>query len=266
MSETGKVVLDWIRSEFIAEQAAGFPRLSRVPDTRVLCFLDHYATLSTAEQESLREVVVSWSANQWLLPPPNPVAAQYAEAMALPHLNRGVRYSGVNLLAGLAKDVGLQGLAGFYAGQGLSGLALTPSPTLLPNLSDLRPLTPAALRRKVDRALGKLFAPQLKDLGSEIWQYDGELSGTRLTIEIRYSGKMLMPQLAYTVRVARDGFTFLSQRRVGFESILGVGMGYWNYLTVENVDRSLDLLGELLVWLAKLPLYDGLLVRRPVAH
>jgi len=167
-------------------------------------------------------------------------------------LVEGVRYTNVNLLAGLAKTPPYGSLEGWLTAQGITGLAAQPSEYLASRLEDLKPIKIPTLRRMVQRAFATRFAARSQDLGGEFWLYQGRLGETALGVEIRYSGRMTRPQLQYSVRVEHP----TAGRRlpgITFEGVLGVGSGWWDYLTVENAERSVALLCDLVEYAARLP-------------
>lgn len=244
---------EWLRAEFEAEQASGFLRLKRVPDTKVIRFLDHFDGLDAAGKSSLVSILVDWSSHQLVgTPPPNPAYEQFSKATSFLGPGGGYRYQNVNLLAGLAQEMEHSELLEFFRKQQVTDLALVPAASLAREHTDLAPVKPAALRRRVNATLEKLFAPQVTDIGSETWRYQGQLEGSDLKLYIRYSGRMGRPQLSYNAEVRGMG-RVIAPPCFCFESVLGVGFGHWDYLTVENVERSLDLLAELNLWLARLP-------------
>jgi hypothetical protein len=122
----------WLRDEFAEEQRAGFARLKRVPDTRVIGFLDDFAVLSPSDQSVLAAMLADWSSYKLSGDPiPPSVAEQFTRATCFRHLAEGLRYTGVNLLAGLAKDERNGGLAGWLQKTGITGLAAQPSENLV---------------------------------------------------------------------------------------------------------------------------------------
>lgn len=246
-------VVHWLNGEFAAEQQAGFPTLRRVPDTQVIRFLDHFESLDQAGQLALKDILIEWSSFAFIdVPPPNPSWKQFSEATVFPDRRGGRRYTGVQLLAALSKDANHQGLDGYFQTMGTKGIALEPSADLVADPADLVPIAIPSLRRKVQAAFSKRFEAKATDLGSEIWSYAGKSEGCQIIVEIRYSGKMSSPQLAYQVQVRGKGRQFVSPN-LCFESILGVGFGRWDYLTKENTDCSLELLCDLVAWVARLP-------------
>jgi hypothetical protein len=227
--------------------------LKRVPDTQVIRFLDHFASLTAAERSELSTVLAEWSSYRLSgTPVPHSTYEQFARATAFPDRSEGLRYTGVNLLAGLEKGAGPGGLAGWFQTRGITGLAMQPPEHLMHDLGDLVPAKIPTLRRLVKTVFAQLFAPTASDVGSETWRYEGMLGQSSLKVLIRYSGRMGRPQLEYQVQVqAKD--RALTAPNLCFESVLGVGFGRWDYLTQDNAEPSVRLLGELVDYLAKLP-------------
>ncbi len=255
MADSRAMIVDWLRNEFAAEQSAGFPRLNRVPDTRVIAFLDHFATLGPAQQWELTTVLAHWSSYHFLeVPIPSETVEQFTRATTFPGRTpgQGLRYTSVNLLAGLTKEAGDAGLDGWFGKRGVTGLALQPPKSLVGDSGTLTPVRIPGLRRLVKTALTRLFAPNVEDIGSETWLYEGMLAGSSLRVLIRYSGRMGRRQLDYQVAV-RSQQRALAAPNLCYESILGVGFGRWDYLTKENADRSVDLLAELVEYVARVP-------------
>ena len=196
MADTRNVLVKWLRTQFVAEQEAGFPLLRRVPDAKVIRFLDHFAEYDRDGQSELIAILVEWSSYILAgIPLPGPTCERFAQATALPGLGTGLRYTGVNLLAGLARDTSHDGLPGFFQKQGITGLALEPPKGLLSDASEVVSVRIPSLRRMVAARFSTLFSPQVTDLGSETWRYEGELDGCQLKIDIQYSGRMGRPQL-----------------------------------------------------------------------
>ncbi|OAI54361.1 hypothetical protein AYO44_03575 [Planctomycetaceae bacterium SCGC AG-212-F19] len=253
MTDPRAVLVGWLRNEFASEQRDGFSRLKRVPETRVIRFLDHFASLSPVEQSELTAVLADWSSYHFSgTPLPASTYQQFARATAFPDRAEGLRYTGVTLLAGLAKGVSHGGLAGWLQMRGITGLALQPPENLLRDIGDLFPVKIPTLRRLVKTAFAKLFAPHEREIGDGNWRYEGMLASSSLQVLIGYSGKMGRPQLKYQIEVRGKG-QVIAAPNVCFESVLGAGFGWWDYLTQENAERSVGLLCELVEYVARLP-------------
>jgi hypothetical protein len=201
----------------------------------------------------LAAVLADWSSYQFLGEPiPLAISEQFSRANGFRHLAEGLRYTGVNLLAGLANDPNHGGLPGWLQQRGITGLAAQAPELLVRDIGELVPVKVPTLRRLVKSAFAQLFAPTARDIGSETWFYEGRLGKSALKVVIRYSGKMGRPQLDYQVQV-RGKERALSAPKLCFESVLGVGFGRWDYLTQENAERSVGLLCELVEYVAGLP-------------
>jgi len=253
MTDSRAMLVNWLRDEFAQEQRTGFARLKRVPDTRVIGFLDDFATLSPTGQSELTALLADWSSYKLVGEPvPPTIIEQFTRATCFRHLAEGLRYTGVTMLAGLAKDPSHAGLAGWLEKTGITGLAAQPPENLVSDIDDLVPVKIPTLRRLVKSAFAELFAPTVRDIGSETWFYEGRLGESSLRVVIRYSAKMGRPQLEYQVQVQCKERA-LTAPNLCFESILGVGFGRWDYLTQNNATRSVELLSELVEYVTKLP-------------
>src|SRR6478672_8909804 len=95
VADRSQGLADWLRNEFAEEQRAGFPRLKRVPDTRVIRFLDHFDTLSHIEQSQLTAVLAEWSSYRLAgTSLPLPIYEQFTRGTAFPGRAEGLRYTG----------------------------------------------------------------------------------------------------------------------------------------------------------------------------
>jgi hypothetical protein len=253
MVDARATLVNWLRAEFVAEQRAGFPRLRRVPDTHVIRFLDHFASLDASKQAELAAILSDWSSYKFVqIPLPTSTYEQFTRATAFPGRTDGLRYTGVTLLAGLAQGASHGGLDGWCEMRRITGLALQPPETLLRDRADLVPVKTPTLRNLVKSAFAKLFAPQAQEIGDGYWRYEGTLAGSSLRVLIRFAGKMGRPQLRYEVE-ARGKGRVIAAPNFCFESVLGAGFGTWDYLTQENAARSVELLCELVEYVARLP-------------
>src|SRR5262245_19393834 len=175
MTDSRAILVGWLRNEFAEEQRAGFERLKRVPDTQVIRFLDHFASLNPAEQSELAAVLAEWSSYRFSESPlPHSTYEQFARATAFPGRSEGLRYTGVNLLAGLDKGASHGGLAGWSQMRGITGLAMQPPEHLLRDVGELVPVQMPTLRRLVKAEFTRLFAATATDIGSESWRYEGK--------------------------------------------------------------------------------------------
>jgi hypothetical protein len=166
--DSRRVLVDWLRAEFAAEQASDFARLKRIPATRIVWFLDTFTRLNPTEQSAVVDTLTEWSSYSFLgqLRPPA-VVERFSRCTTPPALAEGVRCTGVNLLAGLAKTRQYGSLQGWLTAQAITGLAAQPPEHLASCLEELQPIRIPTLRRLVQRAFAARFATVSQDMGSD---------------------------------------------------------------------------------------------------
>jgi hypothetical protein len=233
-------VIALLRTQFGEEAAAGFPRLKRVPQTKVIQFLDYFASISKADQAALLDALAlraetHFFAGRDRVFPSTPAFDRYWQAVtSLGPLFGGYRYTDVKMMSMAAKckeEGGLEGLM-----KNSSGQALQPRPDLLPDLSYLIPAKAPLLRKLLDAALRRNDFVQDKSGRAGQLKYNGP-SGA--TVWPDFGSRM--GQLCYGVSIRGDGFNVV---RLGYELLWGQPGG-WDYLTEENAERSINLLPEL---------------------
>jgi hypothetical protein len=260
MHEPQPALVDFLRTELAEEFNAGFPRLRRVPDTMVFRYLDYFAGLAPADQAELIDGLAHAGARRFF---PGPILIQdpgqygdafrrFADGTAFRGFGGGLRYTPVKLLAGITADAKVGGLAGWCKMMNFAGLCLQPPEHHLSDPAKIVPVKTPALRKLVNAAFAKLFAPQVRDLGDGICWYDGTLAGSSLRVQLQF-GRALEPhQLRYEVMVHSPARS-IRLRMMQFEALLGAGYGMWDYITEEHAGRSVELLCELVEYLARLP-------------
>jgi hypothetical protein len=247
----------FLRDEFAAEKAAGFPRLKRIPETHTFRFLDYHASLTPEEQEKLETALADWNARR-LRPDvsaPDPSSASYQNyerAISFHGFTGGLRYTPVTLLAGIAKENKVGGVGWWLKAMGFSGLALQPPEGINVDIFNLRPVKGRDLRKLVEAALARSFAPQVREIGDGIKRYDARIGASAVSLLVQFGRRVGEPQLRYDVTVHHppSGMAFAN---VKFELLLAAGFGMWNYITEDNAEASAELLAELVAYLAEVP-------------
>ncbi len=115
-----------LRNEFDEEYRGGFARLKRVPDTQVVCFLDHFARFTPSEQSERIAATAERSACRFSGEQMPPSVRSFSETVGKDKPKGGVRYTGVTLLAGLAKSKTVGGLLGWLQSTGSQALPRNP--------------------------------------------------------------------------------------------------------------------------------------------
>lgn len=241
-----------LRADFHAEAEAGFPRLSRVPQTKVIQFLDYFGDLGPTDRTAFLEALARRGS---VLVNPGP-GSRYPPAPAFDHYwktinspgaySGGYRYCDVKFLAAVPKIAEFGSYEGWVENTQrpwVSERALQPREDLLPDMSLLKPVKGATLRRRVKATLEAEGFTVLKARGAELKYVHA--SGSMVRVDFgSYIG-----QLCYTVSAACGANRIVM---VSYEALWSQPGG-WDYLTEENAARSVALLPELVEYLIQLP-------------
>jgi len=245
-----------LRQELAAEAAAGIPRLQHIPCTGVVQVLDYFETLTPSEFEELLDGLAQRGAVFFYPRDGMRILADVQSARAV--LTRfiaallgrdyvgGYRYTDVKMLRMIASDKESGGIQGYLSHASPRALQLRTD--LLPDLSYLVSSKAAATRKLLETALKKLMPYEKKNLGGGSWTYIGVFEGRNLKVWTD-TGSM-GAQLSYSVSVLNPAFV-VPFSGIGYESFWNARPS-WDYLTEENVARSIDLMVDNIVYLARL--------------
>ena len=243
--EVQNAVGEFLTDEFESERRAGFRTVRRIPDTRVFRFLDYFADLAGAEQSELRDALVR---RALLLLQPTGTAQDLSE-------NSVAYRQYVDALRGMNADKyiparRLESLAAyFHAGTYRAAFRGVPAGSLR-YAASLNPTKTVELRRRINAAFAELFAANTDRLGANVWLYRGHLAGSRINVEIDYGGGSDQLRYQATVRSLSHPVVL---KGLNYERVLGIGNGNWDFITEENLERSLSLLCEFVSYVAGLP-------------
>ena len=252
-----------VRAELAREVDGGLPVLSRIPSTGIVKFLDNFATLAPGDRTALLDALARLGALQFF---PAPLIAKAHEQLRTtdPALIRlhdglrsqafayGLRYLDVRMARAAVRDP--ESMA--HMARTRAALDFEPRddlPELLvgsTQLHDIQTIKAPQLRKLLNSMLLKrLGAKPQKRIGGELI-YEGIIGDIALRVSIIFSN--LYAQIHYGVGWSVGERGLLTQRLgFGYESLWGANTG-WDYLTEENAARSIDLLDELLLRLARL--------------
>jgi hypothetical protein len=250
-----------IRAEFAEETDAGFPGLSRIPSTRVTRFLDHFATLAPPDRAALLDALAHIGALHFFPAPliskaheqlrtTDPVLVRFHNAMGARPFSYGLRYVDLRMARAMLRDAESRAMMA----QTRAALDFEPRDDLpkalvgLMPLLDIQTIRAPELRKLLNAMLAKrLGAKPQKRLGGEL-VYEGSIGDIPLRVSIIFSN--LYAQMSHGVGWAVRERGLLVQR-LTYEIFWGAAGG-WDYLTAENAARSIELLGEILLRLARL--------------
>jgi hypothetical protein len=227
-------IVAFFRSEFEAEERAGFPRLSLVPDTYVRRFLRYFRDLPGSDAELLKSAI-SKVASRSFEPAEHPIQLTDAERLSLDQLgNAKVQFAGWQFISLKLLKMGMQ--VPDDVRHWLDGITVCKAPEL---------------RKLVKHAFATRFGFEAKKMGGGYWVYHRPDGICPFEVEIDYGGRWGQ-QLRYAVRFGKP--TRESQpKRLLFEGVLGAGLGWWDFITDSTADRDIALLVDLVEYAANIP-------------
>ncbi|HYM10135.1 MAG TPA: hypothetical protein VEU62_05370 [Bryobacterales bacterium] len=256
LSRTGDLLLAELAGE--AEAGAGFPKVTRIPSSGTIRFLDYFASLPVAERGPLLEATARAGA-MCFFPPPliarayeelrttNPACVQLHAALQSPFYSMGLRYCGLGMAKAMLNDP-----------QSVVQMAKTRAtldfeprddpPKELVHDADLRHVQPAKaplLRKLVNGMMRELLSAKgTKRPGGDM-VYSGAIGTIALTVSFFFTGWSGLRH-GVTAAIPERGIRIFGMTYGTLWSDTG-----WDYLTEENAARSMDLLRENLVFLAQ---------------
>ena len=250
-----------IKAHFQADVQGGFPKLSRIPSSGTIRFLDYFSSLSASNQSALIDSHARLAA-MTLLPAAmtrdamlefintdRPLLAQ-REAMRSPQFSMGLRYEGLRMRKAMLGDaMSMEIMAKTRATPDFIPRDNMP-PVLVPDpdMAHLEPAKAPQMRKLIDAGFKNLFATEKKKLPGGSTGYSGVLHSANLTVWIDYAGMGM--QLLYGVSIP-DGAKRVFVARLAYEDLWGAGRG-WDYVTEENAEAGIGLLCELVAELVLL--------------
>jgi hypothetical protein len=251
--ETGPLAA-FLKGEFESEEKAGFPRLSRVPDTYVRRFLHYYRSLTPTDTEPLKSALAKCACHLFA---PEGCAMRLAEAesLAREQWRHALTWMGGDWQFWSLKD--LKSAAGIIRSPSQHPVmkrqrqGLHMPEDVLAWIDGLTTCKAAELRKLVKQALEARFGFAAEPLGGGNWVYrrPGEESSFEVAIDY---GSRFGAQLRYSV--------YLTKRRPGdfpsqlcFESIMGAGFGDWDFITEATADQDITLLADLVEHVVGIP-------------
>jgi hypothetical protein len=254
-------IAELVRAELAQEVEAGFPVLSRIPSTGIVQFLDNFATLEPADRMSLLDALARIAALNFFPAPliaraheqfrtTDSIIIRFYRGMQSGDFAYGLRYLDVRMARAAVRDpetmahmARTRAALDFQPRDDLPELLVGSTP-----LRDIQTVRAPQLRKLLNPMLLKrLGAKPQKRLGGEL-VYEGMIGDIPLRVSIIFSN--LYAQMHYAVTWSVRERALLAQR-FNYEIMWGSNTG-WDYLTEENAARSIDLLDQLLLRLARL--------------
>ena len=248
----------FLRTELEREAGAGFPRLSRVPDTQVRHYLDYYRSLDGARQAALIDASALWGTNTLSGSTIGGHTFDGIDVQSVMRSNAAWTSWADELASGDSRDphwyTSVPLLRQYRAAATIRRKAGQPPPTDWDRMMDeyassVNGAKAPALRTLVRDLFKRRFDGRAVKDSWGGWMYEGAVGGRRVLMSIDWGGRHA--QLRYGLTLEADEDTLRLSR--GFEGALGAGHGNWDFLTEENAAESIALLGELIEAVARWP-------------
>jgi hypothetical protein len=248
MAEANQSVSDvfsFLKNEFLKEQASGVSLLKKVPDTLIFRFLDYFKSLAASEQKEFGEAIAHRSLQFFF--------SKDEIASSMPQASDDAFKRHFNGLLFLSKFE-------YTDARSLRLLAtVSKSPELWENIpkppeeflryaTSIGPVKAAEIRKQIKRAFVQRFDAQVSNSGGGVWLYKGSFEKSDVEVEINFGGR---DQLRYAVTVHSPARP-IQLKRLRYELLLGAGLGFWDFLTEENLNQSIELLCEFVSYLTNL--------------
>jgi hypothetical protein len=257
VSDALQNIIPRLRVELDAEAASGFARLRRVPQTDIIWFLDYFAGLAVAEQETLLDALAESGAmaftplamlklnERGTVDVPEPLA-RMCEIRSRPGGMGGTRYTDLKMLSA---ETAMQEPGGYHESwrQHLTALHFQPRPDLMPSLDQMKPARAPLLRKLVNTALTKTLGLR-KETKQGVLKYVGRCGEYEVKVWVDFGG--MLSQLGYSASLKSVTGQPLALQ-ISYERFWGTS-GRWDYLTEENATRCIDFFSEQIAYLADL--------------
>lgn len=236
-------LLDFLRQEIDEEERWGFPRLSRVPDSRVQDRLKHYKLLSASEQDAFKDCSthMAYASNAFLVDAPD------IEHTAHPYYRQWTAIKRTLIDDPNFRNVPmLRAVVQQYKIDKYRKVPSVVSEAQFAYACSVRPLKLAERRRRVRTALKAFGLFKIDDLGRWHCAQDGR--GFAANVDFGGSYAQLRFGISFPEYLEKH-----PNHQVNFESAVGFGFGHWNYIVEENADDVFDLFSEVISYSLELP-------------
>lgn len=235
-------LINFFLREIDAEAQAGFPRLSRIPDSHVSAQLGYYRSLGEDDRRAFRDCCAHWASACYGFV----VNAPRIDCTKHPFFDRW-RPAGRGDVYGVRRSVPLlRAVVQQYKIDAHRGVPSSVSEEQFRFASSVRPVNARELRKRARAALKPLGYYKVDELG----YYRCHAGDREFLVDVDYGGRSA--QLRYCVAMTEfPGVHPLNQ--FCFERALGFGLGNWDYIVEENVDDAMKLFADVVSYCVTLP-------------
>jgi hypothetical protein len=238
--------LAFLHDEFHREQGTGFARLNRIPSTSARKFIDYFATLDEHGKTALADAFAKKALLLFVRTAQHPskmeneAYQQYRNSMAL---KCGWKYTKFRLLKPYLAELDQT------ASELRTSFGVTPE--VLTMLQSIQPVQAKEIKPLVKLALLQMCPGlAITNKGGGLWQYAGAKQGIEFRFTVDYAGRA--DQLRYEIDI-QDQKNGIIIERLSFEAVMGLSFAAWDCLEKNNLDQSIALLKELIIYCLELP-------------
>jgi hypothetical protein len=250
-----------LRTDFDAEANSGFARLARIPCTSIVKLLDYFESIEAHERDHLLDVLARIAAMKFFPPERvsgefeslksgNPAFAKCWSTIRSEQFSAGFRHQGIKMAKMILSDAGSRAEMANYRDKLAWQPRDDPPESLVPRhaLASVQPAGAPLLRNLTSAALKNSFATGTNRVPGGETEYTGEIGESEVSVKIEFGSGAA--QLHYGVLVLNPRAD-LTVQRLSYEDLWFSNPG-WDYLTEENAQRSIELLGEQIRYLVNL--------------
>jgi hypothetical protein len=236
-----KPLIDFFLREIATEEEANFPRLSRIPDSRVLATLTHYKSLDDSEREAFRNCAAHVAHRDcgFVIDAPDIDLTQH------PYFEKW-RHAGIRYVENRHSVPLLRAMVQQYKIDAHRSIPSCISKDDFDFASSVRSVKALELRKRVRAALKPLGYYKLDEFGA----YHCRSAGREFLVHVDYGGRSA--QLRYSVALPEFA-RFHPLIQFCFERALGFGLGDWDYIVEDNVDDAMSVLADVVNYCVTLP-------------
>jgi hypothetical protein len=238
-------LLAFFRSEFLAEERSGFARLKRVPDSRVEERLGWYQSLSAADRARFVDFAAHYAHRLYGFV----VGAPEIDHTRHPFYARWEDPWGRFPFRSNRSVPMLRAAVSQYKMDRRRGVPSCVSEELFQFAESVKSLKAPELRKRVRATLDRFGFQATDAFGGHRCEWDGR----GFEVNVDFGSRAAQLRYGVTLLEFRGMAHGLGSGEFRFETALGMGLGWWDYIVEENVGDAFALFEELIQYAVSLP-------------
>jgi hypothetical protein len=230
----------FIRGLLDREAESRYARARRIPSTYTWKVADCLSSLQPVERDELFEVLATRGSFALRRDRDVSQGPDWRQSASFRRFTDTLlwmcdwKYMGLRMLKAIAQD--------FRADPTYGAFRDTPS-DVIERAEATKPAKAPAIRKLVGTFLAERFGAAAEQFGEGEWYYHGRVRERPVTVFIDYCNNT--HQLRYDLTFA-DAETGVRAERFAYEAMLGIGFGWRDFITAENLHDSIVLLCDLI--------------------